>query len=110
MLKKLDFKYTLEVLVTVLYVFTAKSDHRSLQVIYVLIIFFIPSHKVQPIFKREKQICDIHSDFKMAIASNVYQSPWVAWRLQIFVVRHWYYSLNKWMLISTPLKGIPICI
>ena len=42
-----------------------------------------------------KQKCDICSNFKMAIISNTYQSLWVAWRLQIFMVKHWYYSQNK---------------
>lgn len=39
--------------------------------------------------------CDIHSNFKMTVALNTYQSPWVPLRLQSIMVKHWYYSRNK---------------
>ena len=58
--------YKLDALVIVLYIFTGKS-------IYALIIFFLPSYKVESIFMGAKQKCDIHSNFKMAITSNTYQ-------------------------------------
>lgn len=84
--------YKLEVLALYLH---RQKDYQSLQSIYALIIFFIPSYKVEPIFIGTEQKCDRHSNFKMAITSNTYQSPWVAWRLQIFMTKHGYYSQNK---------------
>ena len=57
--------YKLDALVIVLYIFTGKN-------IYALIIFFLPSYTVDPIFMGAKQKCDIHSNFKMAITSNTY--------------------------------------
>lgn len=57
--------YKLDALVIVLYILTGKN-------IYALIIFFLPSYTVEPIFMGAKQKCDIHSNFKMAITSNTY--------------------------------------
>jgi hypothetical protein len=40
----------------------------------------------------------------VAITPNTYQCPQVAWRLQIFIVKHGYYSQSERMLIKIPLK------